>query len=567
MRLVSFSVQKYRSITKGARKIALGDYTVLLRPNNEGKSNVLHALNAAMDALRRYRQYSSVAAGVGRSRPASLESYQWDRDFPLQLKGKSGTSDITLEFELTEAEVGEFRREIKSKLNGHLPVRISIGEGKFNVSIPKQGKAQAPLNKKAELIARFLSTRISFNYIPAVRTADSAAKVVQDLLDSELGQLERDPKYQAAVAKIEALQKPLLQALSISIQATMGTFLSGVKSVDVQTSNDSRYRALRRSVEVMIDDGVETSLSRKGDGVQSLVALAMMRHASERRTQGTSSIIAIEEPESHLHPKAIHELRKVIGDLSKGAQVVVTSHSPLFVNRDAVASNVIVSSGQAWPATGLKEVRDILGVRFSDNLHNSELVLLVEGSDDARALAAILRDRDEGIREAIAEGRLTLDHLGGGSNLSHKTSYYVNAACAVHAFVDFDISGKSAGAAAIADGLLTQSDINYATAPGMTESEMEDLYDLGAYADALKKEFLVDLRLRAPGHQKGKWSEITGKKFHSQGKQWNDHAKERVKNWLSIFAADHPSQMIHPTRIGAVDGLVAALRQRLDLKP
>ena len=51
MKLVSFSVTNYRSITK-AHKIAIGQYTVLLGKNNEGKSNISNALNCAMNILR-----------------------------------------------------------------------------------------------------------------------------------------------------------------------------------------------------------------------------------------------------------------------------------------------------------------------------------------------------------------------------------------------------------------------------------------------------------------------------------------------------------------------------------
>lgn len=40
MRLVSFSVRRFRSITE-AYKLPLGDYSVLVGPNNEGKSNIL----------------------------------------------------------------------------------------------------------------------------------------------------------------------------------------------------------------------------------------------------------------------------------------------------------------------------------------------------------------------------------------------------------------------------------------------------------------------------------------------------------------------------------------------
>lgn len=50
MKLVEFSVTNFRSITK-AHKINLQDMTVLVGKNNEGKSNLLTALNIAMRAI------------------------------------------------------------------------------------------------------------------------------------------------------------------------------------------------------------------------------------------------------------------------------------------------------------------------------------------------------------------------------------------------------------------------------------------------------------------------------------------------------------------------------------
>ncbi len=53
MKLVEFSVTNFRSITK-AHKINLQDMTVLVGKNNEGKSNLLTALNIAMRAIFEY---------------------------------------------------------------------------------------------------------------------------------------------------------------------------------------------------------------------------------------------------------------------------------------------------------------------------------------------------------------------------------------------------------------------------------------------------------------------------------------------------------------------------------
>lgn len=55
MKLVEFSVTNYRSITK-AHKIELQNLTVLVGKNNEGKSNLLTALNVAMTAVIMHSQ-------------------------------------------------------------------------------------------------------------------------------------------------------------------------------------------------------------------------------------------------------------------------------------------------------------------------------------------------------------------------------------------------------------------------------------------------------------------------------------------------------------------------------
>src|SRR6056297_3505582 len=137
MRLVSFSVENYRSITT-ARKIPLSDYSLLVGANNEGKSNILHALTLGMNALvewhRQVRRTSDgriirASSTTILGRLGRTQGYDWETDFPVSKQKKatqSSTTNITLEFELDDAETQTFKNDIKSNLNGTLPLMISF---------------------------------------------------------------------------------------------------------------------------------------------------------------------------------------------------------------------------------------------------------------------------------------------------------------------------------------------------------------------------------------------------------------------------------------------------------
>jgi AAA15 family ATPase/GTPase len=111
VRLISFSVSNYRSIT-GAHSVALCDLTVLIGKNNEGKSNILRALDAAMSLLRRH---SNKDRGLRKHYFPHAFEYRWKRDFPIQLQNRgSRQSTFRLEFSLTPEEIAEFKSQMGS---------------------------------------------------------------------------------------------------------------------------------------------------------------------------------------------------------------------------------------------------------------------------------------------------------------------------------------------------------------------------------------------------------------------------------------------------------------------
>lgn len=563
MKLESLTIQNFRSITK-AYKLPLSSSTVLIGPNNEGKSNVLRALVLATRMLIGRRR-SEPAFAPQRSRYGKEADYDWERDFPLHLQEKEpeGNSVFVLEYELTPQEVDEFRTVIGSRLNGTLPLRVAIGTKSIpTVTVHKKGPGGKVLSNKAQKIAEFVAERIELEYIPAVRTAVSAQQIVDTMVARELSALEDGQDYIDALERIAQIQDPVLQELSESIKSTLVQFLPAVKSVDVRAPMERRFEALRRC-EIYINDGSMTELRYKGDGVQSLAALGLMRHASAKSSLGKNVVVAIEEPESHLHPKAIHELRGVVEQLAAKHQVVVTTHCPLFVSRRHVESNIIVNNRKAKPASSVEEIRDILGVRAADNLLHAELVLVVEGEDDRTSIGALLAHASTTLADALKGNRLTIDTLGGASNLAYKLGLLRDALCECHVLLDADSSATQAYERAREARLLVDADVNVTTCQGMIEAEFEDLL-----ADELVNQVLSNTyRIVSPQVPKEarrkKWSKRMELVFKNAGKPWTDRTCSELKEAVSQAVKANPAAALNPNRRSVFDALVTVLEGRL----
>jgi hypothetical protein len=494
----------------------------------------------------------------------SVQGYEWEMDFPIskQKSKPNGETEIILEFILDKHEYQEFQDEIKSKITGLLPLKLSIGKNGVTVAFHKKGKGATSLTKKSPQIANFVSNRIEFEHIPAVRTAESALEVVEELVSRELAVLEENTEYQKALASIADLQKPILDELASNLKGTLKQFLPKVKDVCIDLPTEQRIRAFRRGVSISINDGNLTPLQYKGDGVQSLSALAMIRHSSSRSARGKNFVIAIEEPESHLHPRAIHELKEVIDELGQEHQVLITSHNPLFVDRRVLASNIIVNQNKARAAKSVSEIREVLGVRASDNLRNAEMVLVVEGEDDVSSIKALFHEKSEYLSECIDNGTLAFDSLGGGTKLPYKLSLLRDSICLYHVFLDFDKCGKDSYQKAKQSGLLEDAHFVYAKAAGKHESELEDLISLGLYQAPLERKYGISLSNRI-FKSKNKWSERIKDIFDAHGKPWNNSVKNDVKNMVAELIKSNPANAIAEQNKTVIDGLISSLELRL----
>ena len=571
MQLVSFSVSNFRSIT-ASTKILLKDKTIIIGKNNEGKSNLIKALNISMNILqdiRRYRRRPINQSRLHRRRRRRFRGgdnyYSWERDFPVQFQDRTNylQSVFKLEFNLSPEERIDFKKETGSSLNGSLPLEIKVGkENKPAIKIVhKRGRGSTALNNKKEEISNFISERIKFNYIEAIRTDREAIDIIDDMLSDALEVIEDDPKFKEAIDIIIGLQKPILERLECEIKEPLEEFLPKIQDVKIDIPDADMMYSLRNSFDVIIDDGVPTNLEYKGDGVKSLASLALLKN---QITTGCASIIAIEEPESHLHPGAIHQLIDVMNQLSNNHQVIISTHNPSFTDRKNISSNILIANGKAQPAKNIKQIRDTLGVKVSDNLVNANYVLIVEGSEDKKSLEAILSCNSEKLKKSLNENILVIQKLSGATRLPYTLSVLENSLCVYHVLLDNDSSAKNEVHNLSAKGLLNTKNYTVTACPNLKESEFEDCISPDIYIEEIEKE--KGIRVNPEIFRKHiKWSKNIEVQFTNSGKIFTEQDKKDVKSIVSRCIVENVEQALHPINRKPIDLLIEVLETMIKI--
>lgn len=551
MQLVNFSVTNYRSITK-AHKINLQNITVLVGRNNEGKSNILMALNVAMETMMQHANHANVHERL----------YDWQRDFPVQLQQRKNNLDsiFRLNFRLNHDENTEFFRTTGIRSNEDIPIELKYGQdNRAKITVPKKGSSS--FNDKSEKVTAFICERIAINYIQAVRTEDMAMDVIHRLISTELSKLYDNEEYKSAEQTIYNLQEAVYNDIANRILAPLQEFLPQLTNVEIKSRGRRLvWRGFRNDVDVILNDGTPTSILYKGDGIKSLVSLVILK---ESKNEIGASIIAIEEPESHLHPEAIHSLVNVINGISENHQVIITTHNPLFVQRNNISNNIIVDHGTAKPAKNIKEIRELLGVLPEDNLINASHVLVVEGEDDKIALNKILSSLSPTIKDALIKNKLVIQPLAGATNLNYELSRLRSYVCRYFVFLDADEAGYDAAEKAIEKGLLSESDVKYSICNGNNTAEFEDCLKKDFYIEAIRNKFSVDLGVTSFRNSK-KWSDRVKTVFLSQGQRWTDAVEKKVKMEVTkLIPVEDADSVLDEHKRGSIDALVNALENML----
>ncbi len=503
MQLSYISISNYRSITS-AYKIDLSNTTVLLGKNNEGKTNIIKAINLGMEIIANLNEYP---------RRRITRQYDWHEDFPLSLqkskKIKNKKTTIRFDFILSPTESLEISGQIGSNINNVISIFISFNEDNFfSITVPKKGRNAKSISAKINIIAQYINQHFTVQYIPAVRSETDAYSAIADLVDMELSSIN-DEEYQKALEYINAKQQACLDSLAVRVTAPLKEFLPQIKTINLYVSDKYRKPSslfmARRGINFEVDDGVLTSLTHKGDGVKSLATIALLSQISSTKNR----LIIVDEPENHLHPEAIRYIDGVIHNLSNNNQVLISTHSPIFVNRNAINSNIIIENGEAKKADRIDTIRKTLGVICSDNLIYSDYVIVVEGPTDRDLIRKVI-ESDAKLYKLLQNNIITIRNVGGTNNLKSEIYALQRYCCNYVVIVDYDSAGKQEVQEIKNTLSVPEEKIRYFMKQDKKDTELEDFYNPTIYQDYLNR----------------KGINITNAKFKNRAKKWSEKIEQ-----------------------------------------
>lgn len=362
--------------------VELGEKTLIFGPNDSGKTNFLYALRILFDP--------------------SLSA----RDFELT------TSDFNCKTNPDRVEITATLCDVRedcliSVFGGNLDEgRTVVGytcnrEGDYKFLVGNEKAGFEPVQ------SRFYIKHLVLEYVNSTRDAARFLKRSQNaLLQAARNSRNEDDAHDDDVS-IEEIQNSL-ESLNDGISG-LHYITNALKSVNdemarmsaLNEGHEARLVAGNTDAGKLLDNlqlaylSDDAPLTFGGEGRSNqLFFSTWLSQRNIKKPVEKVSIVAIEEPEAHLHPQQQRALAKYLSSCIDG-QVLLTTHSPQIVER--FASDALVKMGSEGKPTcsGIELGREVdaLGYRLNPivaEVFFSRGVFLVEGPSEIvffRALA------------------------------------------------------------------------------------------------------------------------------------------------------------------------------------
>jgi predicted ATP-dependent endonuclease of OLD family len=372
------------------------DVTILVGPNNAGKTSLLRLLEWALNdaderLLKGERDLSEAETGLL---------------IPAR-NTRGGARRLTL-----FVRVWDGRRHDRFHVrNGVARVRFRIRNDRVFLNVrPPQRSEPLDYEPNALVLLNELRERTFYKFIPSSRDAssDRFQATLANALEAKLreravhrSQAGAPGEYRQISEALETLRtvagqltEPLWKQMSENLLP--GLTRKGTFSLNLEAENLVEWMASQMAFRLVTGEHDERAVPpiEVGSGLQSLIDLSVLR--TEGGAEHVTEILAIEEPEAFLHPSAQRRLARELFRSDPAANLIVSTHSPIFVDEARYGAVVLTRNHTIFEPSDLTdEIRQSINTALLSGQGSEAIfatsVLLVEGEGDKAYFEALRR--------------------------------------------------------------------------------------------------------------------------------------------------------------------------------
>jgi len=396
MRILKVQVNNYKSLK--AVEVEFGNPTILIGRNSSGKSNFAEALHLFFTefdpALK--KDVTGVPEDLWHDRETEnpiefivtvkSTKKEWERIFTEDLQNamnitfKDGRLAVCREVAFKPPNIATWRTsfvaldDVPLIEDGKLVQKPSEPPTAPEKETTSTGKGKAPTSATPKMSESDILTKVFANISQIFKGKFKLILTVRESTSSVPQLSERSLNIPS---EIEKQLVTTFDSEKLTDTRIWGKIEEDVDEIPSLTRLYIRGGKLRAREGIM-----RFPLSYIGGGDQELLVLTFTLRKEK------AHILAIEEPETHLHPYLSRTFFSMINDASKTKQIIITTHSPIFVDlADLNNSWIFRKENRETRVYRIQSEKDLrvvsyeLGIRPSD-VFFADKILFIEGPID-----------------------------------------------------------------------------------------------------------------------------------------------------------------------------------------